>query len=103
MLRLRSAVLAAALLLASSPSFAQKAKYSRPQDVKIDVTLSDRVKPVEPKPADPKTRAPGVTSTQVLAAQALGGTIRAQQEAILIQLIRDTPDTDPDKPDLMFR
>ena len=39
---------------ASSEALAQKAKYTRQQDVKIDVKLSDSTKPTVIKPEDKK-------------------------------------------------
>ena len=47
-------VIVAMTLLGSSSAFAD-AKYKRSQDVRIDVKLSDRVKPIQGKPADPQS------------------------------------------------
>ena len=41
-------------LLFSTSAWAQKPKYTRTQDLKVDVKLSERVKPIVPK--DPKER-----------------------------------------------
>ncbi len=93
------------LLLASTPTaFAQKAKYTRTQDVKIDVKLSDRTKPIQVKPADPKANQPALTADQVLSIEGLVGNIRGEQEQILADLIRDTPDAEiEEKSEYYFR
>lgn len=54
-------------------------------------------------PAPPAAAQPTVTSDQVLAGIEQAQPVRRKQEAILLKLIVDTPDTDPDKPDYLFR
>src|SRR5262245_21019746 len=96
-------LVALALLVASVPARAQKPKYTRTQDVKVDVKLSDRVKPVE-KPAQAAPARPDITATQAMAIEGLMTPIQAEMEAQLLDLIRDTPDTEVDeKADLYFR
>ena len=97
-------VLFGALLLGSTAAYAQKAKYTRAQDVKIDVKLSDKVKPIQqhaPNPADDK---PDLNADQVLSIEGLVGNIRGEQEQILVDLIAQTPDTEvEEKSDYYFR
>ena len=93
------------VLLSSAPTWAQKAKYTRTQDVKVDVKLSDRVKPIVPKdPKETKEQQPELSADQVLAVEGLVGTIRAEQEQILADLITKTPDSEvEEKSDYYFR
>jgi hypothetical protein len=87
------------LALAASTAHAQKkANYTRSQDnVKINVKLSDRVKPIQPKQQSPKEQKPDLSADQVLSIEGLVGTIRAEQEAILADLIQNTPDRQVDE------
>ena len=92
------------LLVSSAPGLAQKANYKRNSDVKVDVKLSERVKPIQPKAIDPKTLQPQLSADDVLSIEGLVGTIRAEQEQLLGELIRSTPDRNVDeKSDLYFR
>jgi hypothetical protein len=86
--------------LAATPAHADRAKYSRKQNVIIDVKLSERVKPVQPTSAAPPK--PIVTADALLEIEEHAQPIRRDQEAILEKLVRETPDDDPDKPDYMF-
>ncbi len=89
---------------ASSVALAQKAKYTRQQDVKIDVKLSDRTKPTPPKAEDKKDIQPSLSADDVLSIEGLVGNIRGEQEAILANLIADTPDAEvEEKSDYYFR
>ena len=91
------------LLTISATAFANP-KYTRKQDVHIDVKLTARTKPLPP-PArhTPEATTPGVNADDILAIEDKAEPLRAEQQAILIQLVNDTPDTDPDKPDYLFR
>ena len=93
------------VLLSAGTAGAQKAKYSRQQDIKIDAKLSDRSRPKDPK--DPKEQSQAdqpLTADQVLAVEGLVGAIRAEQEQILIDLITKTPDSEvEEKSDYYFR
>ncbi len=92
------------LLLASSPAVAQKAKYTRNSDVKVDVKLSDRVKPIATKAPDPKNTQPTLSADDVLSIEGLVGNIRGEQEQILAELIQNTPDSEvEEKSDYYFR
>jgi tetratricopeptide (TPR) repeat protein len=103
MSKLQLAILAA-VLASSSAAVAQKAKYTRNQDVKIDVKLSDRTKPIQPKAPDPKDQQPTLTADDVLSIEGLVGNIRGEQEQILVDLIGQTPDTEvEEKSDYYFR
>src|SRR4051812_2104515 len=93
------------VLLSAGTAGAQKAKYTRQQDIKIDAKLSERSRPITPK--DPKDQSQAdqpLTADQVLAVEGLVGAIRAEQEQILIDLITKTPDTEvEEKSDYYFR
>jgi tetratricopeptide (TPR) repeat protein len=93
------------VLVSSTSAWAQKAKYTRQQDLKVDVKLSERVKPIVPKdPKDQQQQEQPLSADQVLAVEGLVGTIRAEQEQILVDLITKTPDTEVDeKSDYYFR
>lgn len=102
MSKLKLAILG--VLVLSTSAVAQKAKYTRQQDVKIDVKLSDRVKPIVQAPTDPKTTQPTLSADDVLSIEGLVGNIRGEQEQILAQIIANTPDSDVDeKSDAYFR
>ncbi|MBS1121149.1 MAG: Tetratricopeptide repeat protein [Deltaproteobacteria bacterium] len=92
------------VLLASSPAVAQKAKYTRNSDVKVDVKLSERVKPIQAKAPDPKNTQPTLSADDVLSIEGLVGNIRGEQEQILAELIQNTPDAEvEEKSDYYFR
>jgi tetratricopeptide (TPR) repeat protein len=98
-------VIAGALLLGSHAAWAQKAKYTRTQDLKVDVKLSDRVKPIQPKgQGEAKEAQPELSADQVLSIEGLVGDIRSEQEQILGELIAKTPDSEiEEKSDYYFR
>jgi tetratricopeptide (TPR) repeat protein len=101
---LKPLVIVGALVLGGDAAWAQKAKYTRQQDIKVEVKLSDRVKPIQPKAQDPKEMQPELTADQVLSIEGLVGDIRTEQESILLDLIERTPDADYDeKSDYYFR
>ena len=92
------------VLLAGTPALAQKAKYTRNSEVKVDVKLSDRTKPSPMKPIDPKTSQPTLSADDVLSIEGLVGNIRGEQETILAELIQNTPDAEvEEKSDYYFR
>ena len=93
-----------ALSGATTSAWAQKPRYSRTQDVKIDVKLSDRVKPIAPKVQDKKDIQPTLSADDVLSIEGLVGNIRNEQEMILADLISQTPDSEvEEKSDYYFR
>jgi tetratricopeptide (TPR) repeat protein len=92
------------VLLLSTSAWAQKAKYTRAQDVKVEVKLSDRVKPLVAKPAEAKEAQPELSADQVLSIEGLVGEIRSEQEQLFADLISKTPDTEvEEKSDYYFR
>ena len=102
MSKLKLAVVAA--LLASSSNVWADAKYKRTQDVKVDVKLSDRVKPIQTKPQEKSEFKPELTADAVLSIEGLVSNIRNEQEAILAKLIDSTPDSEvEEKSDYYFR
>ena len=78
----------------ATPAYAQKVKYARSQDVKVDVKLSDRVKPIQVKPTVPESK-PGVSGEVALSIEGLRGKFQAEQEQILRDLIKQTPASEP--------
>ena len=88
------------VLLCCGSAAANPPRYPRRQAVPTapHPTTRARQRTGEPAPARP-----GVTADDILAAEERAAPIRAEQEAILIQLAHDTPDDDPEKPDILFR
>ncbi|HEY1814541.1 MAG TPA: tetratricopeptide repeat protein [Kofleriaceae bacterium] len=104
----------AALLASSSlvladtppPPPSGHARYGtgRNSDLKVDVKLSDRVKPIEAKPQGKSEVKPELTADAILNVEGEVSNIRAEQEQILAQLIDQTPDTEvEEKSDYYFR
>lgn len=91
-----------AVLFAATVVHADRRHYTRKQPPAIPVELSQRVKPVR-KPAAPPPSRPTVTATDLIEIEGRQQPVRRDQERILEKLIADTPDTDPEKPDYMFR
>lgn len=87
-------------VLLASRVHADAPRYTRKPNLAIDVTLSDRVKPTQPSTG---VRGRPATATDVMVIEEQNEPLRREQEVILGQLVRDTPDDDPDKPDLLFR
>jgi tetratricopeptide (TPR) repeat protein len=68
------------------------------------VNLSDKVKPIQAKQPDKKELVPSLNADAMLSIEGLLGNIRGEQEAILGQIIENTPDSDVDeKADAYFR
>jgi tetratricopeptide (TPR) repeat protein len=104
MSKMKLVIVATTLLLGSQTAFGQGAKYKRSQDVKIDVKLSDRVKPIQTKPQNKSEFKPELTADAVLSIEGLVSNIRNEQEAILAKLIDSTPDSEvEEKSDYYFR
>jgi len=89
-------VIALPIVLAVTSSFADPPRYKRETHAPPRVDTPVPVK--KPKPATPAVR-----GDDVLAGELRAQPIRAEQEAILLQLVTDMPDTDPDKPEILFR
>ena len=88
------------LVLVAAPAYAD-ARYTRARNLRIDVKLSDRTKPITP-PTAPSAAKP-ITADDAMRVQEITQPFRKEQEAILEKLLADTPDDDPEKADLMFR
>src|SRR5258706_925313 len=91
MSKLKLAILG--VIVATGTAAAQKPKYTRQTDVKVDVKLTDRTKPIQTQAPDPKDQRPTLSADDVLSIEGLVGNIRNEQEALLAKLIDDTPDT----------
>ena len=74
-------------------------RYRREQRA-VPTTTSERTKPSRAAAAPAK---PAVTADDVLRGELTAEPIRREQEALLEKLVRDTPDDDPQKPELAFR
>ena len=85
----------------ATAAYADPPRYTRKQDLHLDVKPSGRVVPI--RPAVAPRRQPSLTADDLMEIEGRRIPIRHEQEAILVDLIRDTPDSDPDKPDYMFR
>lgn len=90
---MHSKLLVVSVLLASGSGWADT-KFRRQQNVKIDVKLSDKVKPIQPKPASKGGFRPELTADTVLSIESQVSGIRAEQEQGLAELISQTPDTE---------
>lgn len=96
--------LALLAVLVAAPAFAQKAKYTRSSDVKVDVKLTERSKPKTDGKGEAKGETkPAMTADLALSIEGLKGKFQEEQEQILKKLIDDTPDADADeKANYMF-
>jgi hypothetical protein len=62
------------------------------------------VKPVAANAAPASSASkPAITADQAMHVEELADPIRRDQETLLEGLVRDTPDDDPQKPDIIFR
>jgi hypothetical protein len=98
-MRLTLTLLALLGLLATT-AHADHRRYTRKPDLHIDVKRSPSAAPAHPAP---KPARPAVDADDILAIEEANQPIRREQEKVLEGLVRDTPDDDPQKPDLMFR
>ncbi len=90
-----------AVLLLAHVSHAEPPRYARKSNLTIDVRLSERVRPVQP--AKKVVPQPTVSADALLEIEHRTQPIRREQEALLIKLVDDTPDDDPEKADYLFR
>lgn len=82
---------------------AEDTKYKRQTQVKVDVKISDRVRPSTPT-GDNQPKGPSITADEVLEIQGAVGAIREEQIQLLEGLIDETSDNDvAEKADLYFR
>jgi hypothetical protein len=88
------------LALLCATAHADHRRYTRHPDVHIDAPPPRRAPSVHPAPHPAQ---PSVTADDMLAIEEANQPIRIEQEKVLEGLVRDTPDDDPQKPDLMFR
>src|SRR5262245_44968957 len=93
------------LLLAgiASAGDEKKPKYTRNTNVKVEVKIDDRTRPLVAK-EDKKETAPTLSADDVLSVEGAVGDIREDQIQLIQELIDETPDSDVDeKADLYFR
>jgi len=92
-----------ALTAVAVTASAEDTKYKRPSTVKVDVKISDRVRPTTPTDSG-QAKGPSITADEVLEIQGAVGAIRAEQIQLLEGLIEETSDNDAsEKADLYFR
>ncbi|MEO8844779.1 MAG: hypothetical protein ABI591_23530 [Kofleriaceae bacterium] len=96
---MRTVILAS--LLHAALANADHHTYARTQTFQIDTKGTPRTKPTPPVVAKPWKATIG--ADQAMAIAEAQEPIKHEQEALLIQLVTDTPDADPDKPDYLFR
>ncbi len=116
-MRLRIILAATLLVGASNVAFAQKKKdcpegsvledgkceYTRKTDVKVNVKVNDRTRPLVAKD-DKKDAGPTLSADEILNVEGAVGDIREDQIQLLQALIDETPDSEVDeKADLYFR
>lgn len=96
---------AVTMLVATTTATAAPPKYTRQQQVKVKVNLSDRTKPLVAKdPAASQQQQPDFSADEVLEIEGAVGEIRTDQIQLLEGLIDDTPDSEVDeKAELLFR
>ncbi len=77
---------------------------ANPRYSRTHVTVPDAKPPalVVAKPAASPSK-PAITADQAMHVEELADPIRRDQEALLEGLVHDTPDDDPQKPDIIFR
>lgn len=80
-------------------SVASASPYKRTPEVKVPVVQTFRTRPAQPT----TVKAAPVRADDVLAGAVAAEPLRKEQQEILLGLVRDTPDDDPDKPDYLFR
>ena len=96
-----SIFVAAVLVSVTASSYAEPPRYTRKPTLKLDGPPSERTKPTRRAPA---TQArPAVSADEALQLHLDRAPLRREQEALLERLVRDTPEDDPEKPDLLFR
>lgn len=88
------------LVCLCTTAHADHRKYSRAPALHLDVKPSGRV---QRKPPRARSAQPAVSADDLLELEEKNQPIRVEQERDLEGLVRDTPDDDPQKPDLMFR
>ncbi len=106
MSKLKLMLMAALFVVPGAPGAAMaQGKYKRDtSNVKVEVKLSDRVKPIQQKPQQKSEFKPELTADAVLSIEGLVSNIRNEQEAILDKLIQSTPDSEvEEKSDYYFR
>jgi TolA-binding protein len=106
-----AALLASSSLVLADPPPATSSSGNHPKygtgrnsDLKVDVKLSDRVKPIDVKPKDKSEFKPELNADSILNVEGEVSNIRNEQEQILAQLIDQTPDSEvEEKSDYYFR
>jgi TolA-binding protein len=101
---LRLSVFALMLVVGARTAAAQAPRYPRLQPAPPPVSLSDRVKPIQPSATPAASPKPTVGLPQVRAVHTTIGVVRPEQERILADLIQNTPDSEvEEKSDYYFR
>jgi tetratricopeptide (TPR) repeat protein len=91
---MRNLLLLSLAVCCATPALATPTKYGRTQDVAITTATPTHHTPPKPKAAP---AGPTITSSQALEIAELVTVYQGQQEDILVELIRTTPDSEPDE------
>lgn len=94
-------LLIVAVVTGAAVASADPPRYTRKPNVQIDVKLSARTRPLEPHELPPAK--PAVNGSDILVIEEKREPYRRGQERLLEKLVANTPDDDPQKPDLLFR
>lgn len=98
---MRALVFASLVSVVAAAGTASAEKFNHVSDAKPKFELTDRAKP--PKPQAEEKAHPELTAAQVLEVQGQLGAVRVEEAKILKQIVATAEDTDPDKPDALFR
>lgn len=91
------------IVAASATAQADHRTYTRKAAVPPAASQAKPAELAKPAAEKPAPANPTFTANQLLEIEETNQSLRAQQADILEQLVRDTPDTDPQKPDIMFQ
>src|SRR5688572_7384659 len=94
--KLSHAIVGVVIAFGTASAQQPKTKYTRTQEVKVDVKLSERVKPLQTKGTKEPSK-PVVTGEAALSIEGLKGKFQAEQGQILKDLIKSTPDSEVDE------
>lgn len=84
------------VIVLCSTARADHRRYTRP-------SAAPPVAPSKLPKLAPHATGPTVTADDLLRIEADNEPIRREQEELLVTLARETPETDPEKPDILFR
>jgi hypothetical protein len=98
---MRNMIAALLVALLSTRAYADPPKYTRKPTLDFGSTRAS-AHPRKQVARDTPSPKP-LSADDILATRRAIDPIRQEQEGILVKLVADTPDSDPEKPDLLFR